>query len=72
MAIVDEYLWRLLARHGLLDAQQNEITGYDRRRHAFDPLWKQLVESQLNSPSELAATLYLWACEAERFKYAYS
>jgi len=70
--IVDEYLWRLLTRHNVLTPEQQKASSYDNRRRAFEPCWRELVNSELAEPDELAATLYLWACEAERFGYSYA
>lgn len=69
--IVDEYLWRLLGRHGLIPASQRGITRYDHRCQVFEVQWQELVASQVASPDKLAATLYLWACEAERFGFSF-
>ena len=70
--IVDEYLWRFLGRHGILPPEDRLIKRYDARRQLFDSQWKMLVESGLATPNELAATLYLWVCEAERFEFTYN
>lgn len=67
--IVDEYLWRLMARHSLLDPDEEGIRGYDRRGSVFKPYWEHLLAARTESPGEIAATLYLWADEAERFGY---
>jgi hypothetical protein len=71
--IVDEYLWRLLHRHGLLSEQQSGAGSYDRRRRHFDGLWRALIAGEPSvNPGEMAATLHLWSCEAERFHYEYA
>lgn len=71
--IVDEYLWRLLRRHGLLSQQQSAATSYAARRRHFEALWQTLLAAEANvTPGEVAATLHLWACEAERFQYEYA
>ena len=69
--IVDEYLWRLLGRHGLLSDDESSIRTYDRRRRAFEKHWRLLVSEQVDDANQVAATLYLWACEAERFGFTY-
>jgi len=70
--ILDNYLWKLLARHGVLDEHEAGIKSYDGRRKMFGPLWKALVEEMPENLNEIAATLYLWADEAERFGFTYS
>ncbi len=70
--IIDEYLWRLLGRHGVLTPLQQTAASYDCRRETFEPYWRELSQSGLAATEELAATLYLWACEAERFGYTYA
>ena len=69
--IVDQYLWSLLARHGIITAADAEVKSYDARRRAFDPHWKQLCSVFPEDLNQLAATLYLWADEAERFGHSY-
>jgi len=58
-----------MARHSLLRADEADIKGYDRRCSAFKPYWEHLIAARTESPGEIAATLYLWADEAERFGY---
>lgn len=69
--IVDDYLWRLLERHGLLSPEESGKERYDQRRKSFERHWRMLLRSELVAPDELAATLYLWADEAEKFGYSY-
>jgi len=69
--ICDEYLWRLMSRHSLVNDYEKSIQGYDKRRAAFESHWQQLLSSESTEPCELAATLYLWADEAERFGFTY-
>jgi len=70
--IVDQYLWSLLFSHGLIKVEQEKLKGYDQRREAFEPYWKELITAEIDEPNEIAATLYLWADEAARFGYHYS
>ena len=69
--IVDEYLWRLLDSHGLLDERERAARNYESRRTLFEPAWLDLVRSATDDPNEIAATLYLWADEASRFGFHY-
>lgn len=69
--IVDEYLWRLLDCHGLLDETETSANRYDCRRSLFEPAWKDLIQSVPEEPNKIAATLYLWADEASRFGFRY-
>jgi endonuclease III len=69
--IVDEYLWRLLDCHGLLDEAECSTKRYDSRRSLFEPAWQDLIGSVPEDPNEIAATLYLWADEASRFGFRY-
>ena len=70
--IVDNYLWRLLARHGLLQPGQERMKDYDHKRRVFEPQWQALEAANFDDPAEVAANLYLWADEAEKFGYAYT
>ena len=55
--IVDEYLWGLLARHGVLKEEERDASSYERRRRLFEPHWQELLSAKLDEPSEVAATL---------------
>lgn len=67
--IVDEYLWQLLLRHQIIGPEAAKVSGYDRRRKLFTPHWQRLLTAGLGDPNELAATLYLWADEAQRYGF---
>jgi len=69
--IVDEYFWRLLGRHGVLRSEEVTLKGYGRRRRAFVPHWQRLLAANAGDPNQVAATLYLWADEAEKFGFSY-
>jgi len=70
--ITDENLWQLCAVHGLLNPTQAAATSYKERRKQFQPHWEALTNARPQiDPSELAATLYLWANEAGRYRFRY-
>jgi hypothetical protein len=64
-------LWRFLERHGVIDSKAGVVKSYDGRRKAFERHWQELLVGTQTAPNQLAATLYLWADEAERFGYSY-
>jgi len=68
--IIDNYLWRLLADHRLITEEEARYKG-NRRHRAFESHWQKLLAAGLDDPNEVAATLYLWADEANKFKYQY-
>lgn len=70
--ITDSYLWRLLARHGVIDEEVGSIKSYDGRQKAFASHWQDLQQATGTDANQLAATLYLWADEAERYGFTYS
>lgn len=70
--IVDDYLWKLLARHSVISRSEADVIGYIRRRRLFEPYWCSLLDVGINqAPADIAASLYLWATEAEKFGYEY-
>lgn len=69
--IVDEYLWKMLIRHESICTDLAGASGYDRRRVLFEPYWQRLTHAGLGDPNEIAAALYLWADEAERYGFRY-
>lgn len=70
--ITDSYLWRLLIRHGVIDHKVGSIKSYDSRWKAFAAHWQDLQQATEADANQLAATLYLWADEAERFGFMYA
>lgn len=70
--IVDENLWKLLARMEILDASDAGARSFDARRRVFEPHWRALLEARLSAEEDVAASLYLWANEAERFRLVYT
>ncbi|MFH1619892.1 MAG: hypothetical protein ABIG11_08305 [bacterium] len=70
--IVDEYLWQFLLRHQIIGPEAAKVSGYDCRRKLFEPHWQRLLAAGLGDPTELAATLYLWADEAQRYGFSYN
>ena len=70
--ICDEALWSLLSQHGILSAAEARKRSYPARKRALAPHWDALREANPDiDPAELAATLYLWANEAWRFRHRY-
>ena len=70
--ITDEALWRTCARHGVFTPEEANAEGYARRNKFFRRHWEALLAAFPSvEPGEIAATLYLWTNEAERYGFQY-
>lgn len=70
--ITDGALWRICTRHGVFTAEEATAEGYARRNKLFRRHWEALLTAFPSvEPGEIAATLYLWTNEADRYGFQY-
>jgi len=70
--ITDEALWRVCTRHEVFIPEEANARGYTKRNKFFRRHWEALLTAfPALEPSEIAATLYLWTNEVERYGFQY-
>jgi hypothetical protein len=70
--ITDRALWQFCTRHRVFTPEEENAKNYGTRNRLFMKHWESLLAAFPSvEPGEIAATLYLWTNEAERYGFQY-